>query len=497
MSDGIIAATFRPINVNVKNGLELRGTFSNLAAHFSIDKVGTKLNSVGMHVSGDLESDVSLIGSGSIQFGYFSQAWREVARNSFNVLGVSGRISGLSSKDKIGQFPVAGLVFSLKCGLTSPCVIKPGQTQTPIRAVQPGGFIVWLYATLSGELSTAGELSFFKINSSEFELGFSKLNNQDFTLKNRLERNDESRSMVSVLDFKDSYKSNLRAGLTIDADMFVSGIRVANARGFLGTQAELELEREGSYDAQGLDSTWSWSGNPCVKGKLNAGLIASANVKLGLQINTAWSDVAGDFEYNYQIPKEEDLDKLGRTQTWFGLYSADNCKDTEPAAEIKEYTITTNWEIDRQFTLTPESGSIAQYEGNEYQISGFDQTLGNLVSTTYTISGECDVEVRTIRPTNIGRLDGNMSIYFNGPYIYNEGCLASMESGNTFSTFSKTFQSTRTFSASGGPMGKEIQLQVGSGFNSFLEGSDEGPNTTTVTGSARGILETVYRYRKN
>lgn len=316
MGDGIQASTMRPINIDTPLGFFITGSLDNIKLtnenEFSL--LGGGLKSLNLRVDGDLNFDVKFNGNGTIKFGYFSQAWNEVKDESFKAFGVSAKLIGLSSDDKIGKYPLAGLVFSVPC-LALPqkfCRIKSGKTQTPLRQAKALGVIVWLYMTIDGEFSLDGDLTLAHLNPGRLSLGIKKTSGGDFQLIRSLERKSSTGRFIEAPKFRGTFGAQYKTGISVDIDFFASGVRIANAGTDIGTLIKASLTGEVGYGADTLSSPWSWDGNACFTGSIGAGAVFRAAAELGIEIDTRWKDISGAFQYEFQDPDEEKMNEPGR-----------------------------------------------------------------------------------------------------------------------------------------------------------------------------------------
>ncbi len=327
MGDGVENNTMSPVGVNGSVGFVITGALDNIKLtnkhEFSLAK---GLESADLRVDGDFNFDVKFNGGGAVKFGYFSQAWKEVEDVSFSTLGVSAKLTGLSSGDKIGKYPLAGLVWSVPCPNT--CPVITGSTQTPLRQAKAMGVIVWLYLTLEGEFSLEGELSLARLNPADLSLGIKKPAGGDFEIIRSLERKSASNRLIEAPHLNGTFGAQLKAGITTDLDFFVSGVRIANAGLDVVALTKMELTGDLSYGTDSLNSPWDWEGDACFRNSIGAGAIARASASLGVEIDTSWKDVSLSMEYGIQIPTDEEMDEAGWHGAWFTVLGEDICVGT-------------------------------------------------------------------------------------------------------------------------------------------------------------------------
>lgn len=331
---GVDASRMSPIDAQTSVGFVIKGSLKNIKLtndhDFSLLDGGLK--SLNLRVDGDFDFDVKFNGKGSAEFGYFSQAWNEVKDESFKAFGVSAKLTGLSADDKIGKFPLAGLVWSVKCPDPKACPVLTGQTQTPLRNAKALGVIVWLYLTAKGELSLDGNFTIAKLNQSGLSVGVKKPSGGDFEITNSLSKKSSSECQVEVLKLDGTAGLQIQGGITADIDFFTSGVRLANAGVDVGGLFKAEASGDAGYCITNLGSSGNWKGDMCYSGGIGYGLIARAAAKVGIEIDTSWKDVSLDLEYEKQIPDDEDFDKDGKHGLWYYKTLFDTCVPTVTSA---------------------------------------------------------------------------------------------------------------------------------------------------------------------
>ncbi len=268
-------------------------------------------------VEGDLSADLKIIGGASASFGYFNQAWKEVNDEKFKVWGIKGKITGLSDDDKIGKYPVLGLVF------VSPAPIKM-KTQTALRTAKAGGVIVWVYLVAKGELSIDGELGI--ATNSHFDIGLEHPKGGEFKGVHSLTGIADKRLLkVPYVNGKVAFGASL--GVSVEIDAFIGGIRIGNSSvNILGKyEKKFTSNAEASYGIDSLGSPWSWKGAPiCIEGSGGAGAI----INFGGSIGGAVGSKSAAFNYKKQLPKEDDIndkDSGWVNSLWYVFGNTEKC----------------------------------------------------------------------------------------------------------------------------------------------------------------------------
>ncbi|CAK8718733.1 hypothetical protein GCAAIG_08190 [Candidatus Electronema halotolerans] len=315
--DGVEASTMKPININTPVGFVISGSLKNIKItnenEFSLLKGGLKY--LNLRLDGDLDFDVKFNGKGAVKFGYFSQAWNEVKDESFKMLGVKAKLNGLSSDDKIGKYPLAGLVWSVPCPET--CPVLTGKTQTPLRQAKALGVIVWLYLTAEGEFSLDGNFTLAHLTPAGLSVGIKKTYGNDFNIINSLTKKSASDCLIESPELDGKAGLQVKAGITTDLDFLAGGVRIANAGMDVVGLFKAQATGKAGYCINNLGESGSWNGEICFSGGLGAGLIARAAAKVGIEIDTTWKDVSLNLEYSKQTPAKEDIDKEGRHGLWY------------------------------------------------------------------------------------------------------------------------------------------------------------------------------------
>ncbi|XOF33585.1 MAG: hypothetical protein ACL93V_16560 [Candidatus Electrothrix sp. YB6] len=324
---GVDASKMFPIDAETSVGFVVSGSLKNInisqkmTFNTNID-VDSPVDLIfDANIDSELEADVKFNGKGAVKFGYFSQAWKEVEDLSFSKL----TITGLSSSDKTGKFPLVGLVWSIPC--PEGCLMTTGKTQTPLRLAKELGIIIWVSLRLDGEFSIDGALKFAHINPAKLSLGIGgTIPDSDFYINSSLERINNADRLLELMQLDGTFNANSNIGIAIDADIFIGTIRIANAGIDLVARPEIQVTGNIGYGTDTLDSLWSWNGNACFRSTIGAGAILRGAVKFGFEIDaTSWLTISDEYEYRTQIPKEEDMSKSGWHGAWYTVVGEDIC----------------------------------------------------------------------------------------------------------------------------------------------------------------------------
>lgn len=263
-----------------------------------------KLKSMELKLDGKVEGALNITGGADAALGFYSQAWKEVEKSSIELLGSSATLTGLDGKDKVGKFPLVGLVFSVPCSATISCPVTFGATQTPLRQAQAGGVIVWVYLTADGRLKFEGTVG--ARSNGNLALGINQPVNGSVDGIFSMSRSGD-KNLIEAPYFDGSVDASTKMGFSVDVDSFALGVRFANASVFLGGSANLNGKLTVANVLPDLGQEWRWVGDACFQTSVGAGAIFSAQVKVGAEIQTAWDKVAGTLEYKVQSPKSDDM----------------------------------------------------------------------------------------------------------------------------------------------------------------------------------------------
>ncbi len=302
------AATVRSKVVSVS------GKLTNLKLVENHEFKNNKLESLDFRVEGDLRAEVKISGNFKLDLGYYSKAWNEVKEKQFEFLGQSAKFSGLDGRDKIGKYPVAGLVFATTCP-NGVCPTFPGQTQTPIRKAKTGGVIVWVFINAKGELTLEGSVG-LRTNMG-VTLGVKKPTNGKLVNISTV-RNPSSGRAIEAPFIDGKAKMESKVGFSLDADFFVLGVRPVNASlALLGkVSGSLESTSLVSYGMTKFGDDWSVeSGDLCFNASVGGGVIASVDVNIGAEIETSLKKIQGKLQYTLQVPTDDEIQNVG----WHGL----------------------------------------------------------------------------------------------------------------------------------------------------------------------------------
>nr|MCU0919147.1 hypothetical protein [Burkholderiaceae bacterium] len=252
----------------------------------------------------------------------------------FRLLGISAKLTGLDSKDKIGKYPVAGLVFSVECPPLG-CPVIYGTTQTPLRQAKAGGLIVWIYFDANGKIALDGEVG-ARINPARLTLGMAKPSGGQLDGIFEL-TNNTVRRLIEAPYFNGAAVLSLSLGTSIDVDFFALGVRLGNVSTDIGYRAQTTVESSTAvgWGTAKLGEPWSWDGSVCIKTSFGAGVVLSSALEIGTEIDTPWkNNVVGlGYSYSNQWPSEQEMLLLGwhnflALSIWFTFVGDDSCSFT-------------------------------------------------------------------------------------------------------------------------------------------------------------------------
>ncbi|CAK8723475.1 MAG: major paralogous domain-containing protein [Candidatus Electronema aureum] len=325
-SMGVDASRMSPVAGSSSVGFDVSGSFDKIKYTEDYEINGLKLNRLNLRLDGELDFDVKFNGKGSVTFGYFSRAWNEVEDQAFDLKISSGKIIGLSLEDKQGKYPLAGLVFSVKCPPEKPCLSYLGQTQTPVRNAKELGVIVWISLVLKGEYSIDGDLSLAHLNPANLSLGIKKTDNK-FEIIKSLQRVASSGRLLEAPVFNGEFNAKATAGIAADIDFFALNIRVASAGMNLVAQSSFSAKGTASYGTDSLDAPWSWQTDACFTRGIGAGAVFGGAVNFGINFDdSSWikSDI-DPLSYSFHIPKDEEMELPGWHGAWYYAKLTDTC----------------------------------------------------------------------------------------------------------------------------------------------------------------------------
>jgi len=339
---GIEPSRFSPYGSGDEASIDLIGSIKNLRL-IENHQFDTTLNvvsgvkSLDVRLEGDIDLDLGFHGGVEAEIGYFSQAWKEVEEEAFKLLGVSAKLTGLDSKDKIGKFPLLGLVFSVPCPPPSGCPISVGQTQTPLQAAKAGGVIVWISMGFDGKITLDGAIG-AQLNAGHLDIGVQKNENEELVPVRELTNNGTER-LIEAPYLDGGASAVLRLGPALDIDFFTFGIRIVNAAAFAGTELNAQLDEANtriSYGTNALGDPWSWmtSNELCFQYGIGAGAIFAAKASLGVEIDTQLGDLNGTLEYSGTWPTEEEMVLPGLHAGWYTVGQTRICIPAPVVSEI-------------------------------------------------------------------------------------------------------------------------------------------------------------------
>ncbi len=267
-----------------------------------------KLKSLDYKLKGALAGETKLVGGLSGDLGYYSRAWNETEVQALTLLGVSGKLLGLETKDKIGKIPLAGLVFSIPCAATTTCPVLPGVTQTPIRQAAAGGVIVWLYLNAKGQITFEGSVG-ARINAG-FEIGAEQPAGGKLTQALKFFKKAQDKNLLEVPFVQGELKAQANLGISMDADAFLGGVRFLNLALDAGAQANLNVNAQIANVLPDVGQPWQWQGTACMTTSVGAGVVANLRIGVGGEVNTGWQMVddklTGRLTYEKQSPTESE-----------------------------------------------------------------------------------------------------------------------------------------------------------------------------------------------
>ena len=309
----------QPYGAEGKSELNVKGSIKNLIISEKHEKgANEKLESFELQVTGELEvsADITAILEGSL--GYYSRAWNEVEKKQVDFLGISASYTGLDSKDKVGKYPLTGLVFSLECTKEALkfCGIKTGSTQTAIREAKPLGLIVWVYLNANGTITLEGSVG--SRTNMDFSMGVKQDKEGELENTTVFKNPSNGKRVFEAPYARGKLQATANIGLSLDFDVFILGVRpISLGLDAVGRMsAKVESDSAVSYGFTRFGDDWSWEGGDvCVETTVGGGVIFSADVSMGIGLKTSWKDVSGKFAYHYQTPTEEELVTPG----WHGL----------------------------------------------------------------------------------------------------------------------------------------------------------------------------------
>ena len=301
---------------------------------------GLGLKSLELHVEGDLSAEFKFVGGAEARLGFFSRAWREVEEQSGSLFGVSAKLTGLDSKDKVGKFPLAGLVFSVPCAANGSCPIETGNTQTPLRLAKAGGVIVWLYLMADGTIKVDGTVGLARVNDLHVLFGMQKPEGGKLDKVASFSHSSVG-NVVDAPYYEGTVDVTARTGVAIDVDFFALGIRVANTSAAVLSQATLSLTGSVAHSWPAFTSPWVWTGSACARAQVGAGLMVAAGFNLGVEVDTWLGKVGSARAYSGQWPSDDEIATpgwhgipLGSFGTWYSATPMTACWPAPVASNV-------------------------------------------------------------------------------------------------------------------------------------------------------------------
>ena len=302
--------------VSAESKVTVSGSFSKLklVQQMDLDKrsgIPVGLKSMDLRVVGDLSVEAKLEGTFDVTVGTYSNAWKSVEERSLSLLGISGKLSGLEAKDKIGKYPIAGLVFSVPCATTVTCPVATGVTDIPLIEAQTGGVIVWVYLTSNGRLTVEGSVG-VKLNQGSLEVGMVKPDAGKLDMVAKLTGSGTS-TLIEAPRISGTASLQAKAGAEVEVDLFVGGVWIGNAGVFGGVQYNGKVTTVGAlaYGAPQLAGPWQWTGSACVSSTFGTGVQAHGAFAIGASVETSWKDISAALKYEFSLPEAADLTMVG------------------------------------------------------------------------------------------------------------------------------------------------------------------------------------------
>lgn len=281
------------------------------------------LKSMQLKVDGNVTVEAKLQGGVSAELGYFSQAWKEVEDQTYSLLGMSAKLTGLDSKNQVGKYPVAGLVFAPTCPTGGICAMASGRTQTPLRLAKMGGVIIWVYLDGKGNISLDGAIG-ARLNAGQFKVGAEKVEGGSLTGVSSL-KPSSGKPLLQAPFIAGGVSGSLRTGVALDVDLFLAGVRVVNGEMFVGAQQDISIETEDgnefAYSISAIGDALQTSGNACLTASSGIGAIVAYATRLGIKSGA----LSFDLKESDQIPPDDALTKPGWNGTWYGFAAANVC----------------------------------------------------------------------------------------------------------------------------------------------------------------------------
>lgn len=240
---------------------------------------------VSSRVTGDI--------SGSIKFAYEKSTPctnSACQLNDLSAFAFNG-VQGLDGTDKIGLYPLAGLI--IQPGNISPTVNSDALLYTP-------GIIVWLYVNLNGEIKVSGDFTALEFKTN-FNHEFSLLPNANNELESNIPSPPQPENTLKT-SINGSVNINQKIGFTVAADLFVGGIRplTVQVSPLIG-EVNASITGSGAYDWIGKQ----WSGSICTE-KFSSSIKTQifAKAALGVKIKD-WINIGGSWQKTMDFPYDQ------------------------------------------------------------------------------------------------------------------------------------------------------------------------------------------------
>jgi hypothetical protein len=281
----------------------LKSTFDVQASNKILGVIPTGLKSLDVRVTGEMTTEMSFTGGLDANLGSYNQAWKEVANSSLKLLGVTGKLSGLDSKDKIGKYPIAALVFSTSCPAT--CRYLAAKTQTPLRKAKNGGIVVWIYLDALGNLTLDGTTGLR--TAAAVDMGMTMP--EGGSLEPRFSaKNIGNANLADAPFFSGDLKYSARIGVSLEADAFILGVRTTSTGVFLGSEVAASVKGTYSRSWPNPLSEWQTVSDACYESDAGGGFIVNANFALGYEVKSTRFkklNTSGAVKYGGTWPSDE------------------------------------------------------------------------------------------------------------------------------------------------------------------------------------------------
>ncbi len=294
------------------------------------------------------------------------------------------KLTGLSSKDKIGKYPLAGLVWAISCPAQG-CPVVMGADTIALEKGKSMGLILWIYLNIEGGFSIDGELTIAKLYPARLSLGIKKPRGGDFEPIHSLKRISSSGRLLEISKFKGKANFQVKAGVSTELDFIAAGVRIVNSGLDTLGQLQMGITGEASYGTDSLNLPWDLKTDACFTTSIGAGAIARASANFGVKFDTKWKNISKErgFEYGGQWPTDDEMNSPGWHYGWYNVVGEEICT-------IKTVTSATGriW-MDRNLGASRVATSMTDTEayGDLYQWGrGKDGHEKRTSDTTATVS---------------------------------------------------------------------------------------------------------------